>query len=216
MKRFRDRTEAGRRLGESLVARLRPADDILVLGLPRGGLPVAFEVAQTLHAPLDVLVARKLGVPGWEELAMGAIASGGVRVLNEAVARDIPPEVIEAVVARETRELQRRETAFRGRFNAPAVAGRTVIVVDDGVATGATLRAALLALRQLKPARLIAAVPVASPEAQAELAPLVDDWVALLTPVDFRAVGEWYEDFPQTPDAEVVRLLAEARAGQPG
>lgn len=216
MKGFRDRTEAGRQLGQALVSRLPVDADGLVLGLPRGGVPVAFEVARALNAPLDVIVVRKLGVPGWEELAMGAIASGGVRVLNDRVARDIPAEVLEAVVARETRELQRRETAFRGTFNAPAVAGRTVIVVDDGVATGATLRAALQVLRQLKPARLIAAVPVASPEAQAELAPLVDDWVALLTPVDFRAVGEWYEDFPQTPDAEVVRLLAAARAGQPG
>ena len=211
MKRFHDRTEAGRLLGKILAARLLPDGDTLVLGLPRGGVPVAFEVAQTLHAPLDVIVVRKLGVPGWEELAMGALASGGVQVLNERVARDIPPEVIEAVVTCETRELQRRETAFRGSAPPPAIAGRTVIVVDDGVATGATLRAALVAVRQLKPARLIAAVPVASPEAQADLAPLVDDWVALLTPEDFRAVGQWYEDFPQTLDAEVVRLLAEAR-----
>lgn len=212
MKGFRDRTEAGRRLAQVLVSRL-PADaGCLVLGLPRGGVPVAFEVARALNAPLDVLVVRKLGVPGLEELAMGAIASGGVRVLNDRVAREIPAEVIEATVARETRELERRETAFRGSAPPAAIAGRTVVVVDDGVATGATLRAALLALRQLKPARLIAAVPVASPDAQAELAPLVDDWVALLAPADFRAVGQWYEDFPQTPDAEVVRLLAEARA----
>lgn len=212
MKGFRDRTEAGRQLGQALAARLGARENILVLGLPRGGVPVAFEVAQTLHAPLDVIVVRKLGVPGWEELAMGALASGGVQVLNERVARDIPPEVIEAVVARETLELERRETAFRGSAPPPAIAGRTVVVVDDGVATGATLRAALQALRQLKPARLIAAVPVASPEAQAELAPRVDDWLALITPEDFRAVGQWYEDFPQTPDAEVVHLLAEARA----
>lgn len=211
MKRFHDRSEAGRLLGKILADRLPPAGDTLVLGLPRGGVPVAFEVARALNAPLDVLVVRKLGVPGWEELAMGAIASGGVRVFNERIVRDIPAEVIEAVIARETLELERRETTFQGTFAASAAAGRTVIVVDDGVATGATLRAALLALRQLKPARLIVAVPVASPEAKAELAPLADDWVALLIPDDFRAVGQWYEDFPQTPDAEVVRLLAAAR-----
>jgi predicted phosphoribosyltransferase len=216
MKGFRDRTEAGRQLGQALAARLGARENILVLGLPRGGVPVAFEVAQTLHAPLDVIVVRKLGVPGWEELAMGALASGGVQVLNERVARDIPAEVIEAAVARETLELERRGTAFRGSAPPPAIAGRTVVVVDDGVATGATLRAALQVLRQLKPARLIAAVPVASPEAQAEFAPLVDDWLALITPEDFRAVGQWYEDFPQTPDAEVVHLLAEARAGPTG
>lgn len=216
MKRFHDRREAGRLLGKILADRLPPAGDTLVLGLPRGGVPVAFEVARALNAPLDVLVVRKLGVPGWEELAMGAIASGGVRVFNERIARDIPAEVIEAVIARETLELERRETTFRGTSAASATAGRTVIVVDDGVATGATLRAALLALRQLKPARLIVAVPVASPEAKAELAPLADDWVALLIPDDFRAVGQWYEDFPQTPDAEVVRLLAAARASPTG
>ena len=216
MRPFRDRTEAGRRLGQALAGRLGARDGLLVLGLPRGGVPVAFEVARALNAPLDVIVVRKLGVPGWEELAMGALASGGVQVLNDRVARDIPAEVIEAVVARETLELERRETSFRGSSPPPAIAGRTVVVVDDGVATGATLRAALQALRQLKPARLIAAVPVASPEAQTELAPLVDDWVALLTPEDFRAVGQWYEDFPQTSDAEVVRLLADARAGPTG
>ena len=216
MKSFHDRTEAGQQLAKSLTARLPLPADCLVLGLPRGGVPVAFEVARALDAPLDVWVVRKLGVPGWEELAMGAIASGGVRVLNESIVHDLPAEVVEAVVARETRELQRREAMFRGSAPAPVIAGKTVIVVDDGVATGATLRAALESLHAFHPGRLIAAVPVASPEATAELAPLVDEWVALITPANFRAVGQWYEEFPQTPDAEVVRLLAVARSERAG
>ena len=216
MPRFRDRTEAGRQLGETLAARLPPGGDPLVLGLPRGGVPVAFEVARALGATLDVWLVRKLGLPGWEELAMGALASGGVQVLNEGVVGAVSDELLEAVVARETRELQRRERVFRGDAPPPIITGRTVIVVDDGVATGATLRAALLALRQLKPARLIAAVPVASREASELIQPLVDDWVALWVPEVFRAVGEGYADFPQPPDAEVVRLLAAARADHPG
>lgn len=188
-------------------------EDVIVLGLPRGGVPVAAEVARALRAPLDVLIVRKLGVPGWEELAMGAIASGGVRVLNESVVRaeGIPNEVIDQVTAREIKELRRRETGYRGHTGAPEVAGRTVIVVDDGIATGATLKAAVQALRQQAPSRLVIAVPVASADARATLEPMVDDFIALRTPSDFRAVGQWYADFSQTTDDEVRRLLTAAR-----
>lgn len=195
------------------LSRYANRGDVIVLGLPRGGVPVAAEVARALHAPLDVMIVRKLGVPGWEELAMGAIASGGVRVLNEPVVRaeGITEAMIENAAARELRELRRRETVYRGRPGAPEVAGKTVLVVDDGIATGATLQAAARALRQQAPDRLVVAVPVAAPDARAALEPMVDAFVALLTPSDFRAVAEWYTDFSQTTDEEVTRLLAEAR-----
>jgi len=189
--------------------------DVLVLALPRGGVPVAFEVARALRAPLDVFLVRKLGVPGQEELAMGAIASGGVRVVNEAVVRhlDIAPEVLDAVAAREQEELERRERAYRDERPAPDVRGRTVILVDDGLATGSTMRAAALALRQKGPARVVVAVPVASREACEEFRGEVDDVVCAATPEPFMGVGRWYEDFSQTTDEEVRSLLARPHGG---
>ncbi len=210
---FRDRREAGRLLAAPLTAYAhRP--DVLVLALPRGGVPVAYEVARALGAPLDVFLVRKLGVPGHEELAMGAIASGGVRVLNQEIVRAlrIPDEVIEAVAAQEQQELARRERLYRGDRPPPDVRERTVILVDDGLATGATMHAAVQALRQQQPARIVVAVPIAAPETCAELSGEVDDIVCAATPQPFHAVGLWYADFSQTTDDEVRDLLA--RAGE--
>ena len=211
---FRDRTDAGRRLA-ARMSKYAGRSDVLVLALPRGGVPVAFEVARALRAPLDVFLVRKLGVPGQEELAMGAIASGGVRVVNEAVVQhlDIAPEMIDAVTAREQGELERRERAYRDDRPAPDVRGRTVILVDDGLATGSTMRAAALALRQQGPARVVVAVPVASREACEEFRGEVDDIVCAATPEPFMGVGRWYEDFSQTTDEEVRELLARPRNG---
>src|SRR6202023_636023 len=206
---FRDRREAGRVLAERLAAYAnRP--DVLVLALPRGGVPVAYEVARALGAPLDVFVVRKLGVPGHEELAMGAIATGGVRVLNDQIVQRlrIPEYIVDAVAAREQPELRRRERLYRGGRPPPQVRGRTVILVDDGLATGATMRAAIMALRQLQPARIIVAIPTASPETCEELKAEVDEVVCAITPEPFLAVGHWYEDFSQTTDEEVRDLLA--------
>jgi putative phosphoribosyl transferase len=211
--RFRDRVEAGQMLAQSLTKYAnRPG--VLVLGLPRGGVPVAYEVAQALNAPLDVFVVRKLGVPGHEELAMGAIASGGVRVLNQSVIEmlDIPEETINAVAARELRELHRRERAFRDHRPPPEVRGRTIVLVDDGIATGSTMRAAIKALRQLKAERIIVAVPTAAPSTVEEMQPEVDEFVAIMTPDDFAGVGQWYEDFSQTGDDEVRELLQKSSA----
>jgi putative phosphoribosyl transferase len=207
--RFHDRRDAGQRLAQRLTS-YAGCDDVLVLGLPRGGVPVAFEVARALGAPLDVFLVRKLGVPGREELAMGAIATGGVRVLNPEVVGplEIPDEVIDAVAAEERDELERRQRAYRDDRPPPDVRGRTVILVDDGLATGSTMRAALAALRQQQPARVIVAVPVGSAEACAELQGLADESICLETPEPFRAVGLWYSDFSQTTDAEVTTLLA--------
>ena len=209
---FRDRTEAGQCLARELK-RYANLPDIIVLGLPRGGVPVAFEVAAALHAPLDVFVVRKLGTPGQPELAMGAIASGGMRVINEDVmrAQGIPIEVMDAVAEAEDRELKRRELAYRGCQSEPDVTGRTVILIDDGVATGATLRAAIRALRSQNPAQLIVGVPTAARSTFMELRTEVDGFVALMTPEPFFGVGEWYEDFSQTSDAEVAELLKRAR-----
>ena len=205
---FHDRKEAGQLLAQRLLHYAnRP--DVLVLGLPRGGVPVAYEVAQALHAPLDVMLVRKLGVPGQEELAMGAIASGGRRVLNAEVVQGlgIPPRVLEAVTAREQRELARRERLYRGDRPGFDVRGRTVILVDDGLATGATMRAAIAALRQQQPARVVVAVPVAPPSVCQELRAVADEVVCLLTPEPFFGVGAWYDDFSPTTDEEVSRLL---------
>ena len=213
---FRDRVHAGQLLAEALM-KYANRDDVLVLGLPRGGVPVAYEVANQLHAPLDVLIVRKLGVPDNEELAMGAIASGGVKVLNSAVVRTfgIPPDVIEQAVATQSKELRRRELAYRGHTGAPEIKGRIVILVDDGIATGSTIRAAVQALRQQHPKQVIIAVPTAAPDSCEDLEPIVDDLVTLMRPEDFRGVGQWYEDFSQTSDAEVTQLLARATLLEP-
>ncbi|HEX6909523.1 MAG TPA: phosphoribosyltransferase [Longimicrobium sp.] len=209
--RFRDRVEAGRALAAEL-GEYAGRGDVLVLALPRGGVPVGYEVAQALGAPLDVFIVRKLGVPGHEELAMGAIATGGVRVLNETVVQQlrIPGAAIDAVARREGEELERREREYRDGRPAPDVRGRTVILVDDGLATGATMRAAARALRQLGPARVVVAVPVAAGESCDEFRGEVDDVVCTLTPEPFFGVGMWYDDFSQTTDAEVRDLLARA------
>jgi predicted phosphoribosyltransferase len=213
--RFRDRHDAGRQLAARLAAYAdRP--EVIVLALPRGGVPVAYEVARALRAPLDVFLVRKLGVPGYEELAMGAVATGGVRVLNEPVVRGlhIPDHVIDAVTAREGHELARRESVYRDARPAPDVAGRTVIVVDDGLATGATMHAAIRALRRQHPARIVVAVPLASPETCGGLRAEIDEIICAATPEPFDSVGLWYEDFSQTTDDEVRQLLAQATQGQ--
>ena len=203
---FRDRADAGRVLAAQLH-HLAGASGLLVLGLPRGGVPVAYEVARTLQAPLEVFLARKLGVPEQPELAMGAVASGGVRVLHEAVvdALAIPPEVIDAVAAREGAEVARREQAY-GRPPLD-VAGRTVVVVDDGVATGSTMRAAVAALRAKGAGRIVVAVPVGARETCRQLAAEADEVVCARMPAGFHAVGQWYDDFTQTTDDEIRALL---------
>ena len=214
---FRDRTDAGRALARALSAYAnRP--DVVVLALPRGGVPVGFEVARALDAPLDVFLVRKLGVPGQEELAMGAIASGHVGVLNDNVVRmlNIPREVIDAVAAREQRELDRREREYRDGRPPVRVAGRTVILVDDGLATGSSMRAAVQALRQQVPKEIVVAVPVAAAETCEALRREVDDVVCAWTPEPFDAVGLWYDDFSQTSDAQVRELLERGNAHPAG
>jgi putative phosphoribosyl transferase len=206
---FRDRADAGQRLATQLMGYANRSD-VLVLALPRGGVPVAFEVAKALDAPLDVFLVRKLGLPDHEELAMGAIATGGVIVLNSEVVDmlRIPDRVIEAVAAAEQRELERRERRYRGDRPPPDVRGKAVILVDDGLATGSTMRAAANALRDQQPARLIVAVPIAAPEICDTFRDEVDEVVCAITPQPFYAVGLWYEDFAQTTDDEVRDLLA--------
>ncbi|NJR73649.1 MAG: phosphoribosyltransferase [Scytonema sp. CRU_2_7] len=208
---FKNRKAAGQFLAKNLAAYAN-YPDTLVLALPRGGVPVAFEVARALNAPLDVFVVRKLGVPEQKELAMGAIASGGVQVLNEEIVRSlgISEVVIQKVAAKEQQELERREHLYRGDRPIPILHGRTVILVDDGLATGATMRAAVVALQQHKPAKIIVAVPVSASETCEEFEAKVDEIVCLATPNPFYSVGLWYEDFPQTTDEEVRELLKKA------
>jgi predicted phosphoribosyltransferase len=206
--RFQNRKEAGRILAARLVAYTNHPDAV-VLALPRGGVPVGFEVARELDLPLDVLLVRKLGVPGHEELAMGAIASGGVRYLNRAVIESfkIRPEVLEEAERREALELMRREALYRGNRPPLNVEGRTVILVDDGVATGSTVRVAIQVLRSQHAGRIVVATPAAPPSAKWEIAPLVDDFIAVVSPEDFYGVGQFYEDFSQTDDDTVFELL---------
>jgi putative phosphoribosyl transferase len=218
--RFRDRTEAGQRLAEMLAAYAnRP--DVQVLGLPRGGVPVAFVVARTLHVSLDVMIVRKLGVPGEEELAMGAVSPGGVCVLNDDVIRQlqVSPEAIQAVAVRERSEVTRREQVYRNDRPLPDLRGRTVILIDDGIATGATMRAAIAAVRAQQPARIVVAVPVAAVETCDALRTDVDEVVCVFASDAFLGVGLWYDDFPQITDDAVCALLAwawtaEARQNQ--
>lgn len=213
--RFRDRQDAGQRLAVRLGGYAHRSD-VLVLALPRGGVPVAFEVARVLEAPLDVFVVRKLGVPGHRELALGAIATGGVRVLNPEVVYglNLSPDLVDRVTAQEEVELAWREQAYRGERPPPGVRGRIVILVDDGLATGATMRAAVAALRRLEPARIVAAVPTAAPETCEMLRAEADEVVCADTPEPFVAVGRWYEDFSETTDDEVRDLLDHAAVGR--
>ena len=211
---FDDRADAGRRLGAKLGA-YAGRGDVVVLALPRGGVPVAGEVARALAAPLDVLVVRKLGVPGYAELAMGAVAGGGVLVLDDVVVETlgITDAMIARAAARERAEVERRERAYRGSRPAPKVEGKTVILVDDGIATGSTVRAAVAALRRSHPARVVVATPVAPPSACRTLRSEADEVVCVATPERFGSVGTWYRSFPQASDAEVREVLARETDG---
>jgi len=212
-RQFKDRAEAGRLLAQKLRGYAHQPD-VLVLALPRGGVPVACEVARALGLPIDVFIVRKLGTPGQRELAMGAIATGGVRVLNDDVIRlmRIPEQAIDIVSAEEQREMERRELAYRGSRPAPRLKGRTLILVDDGLATGSTMHAAVASLRQLQPARIVVAIPVAPRSTLREFAGEADEVVCVLAPDEpFEGVGRWYLDFSQTTDKEVRELLDRAR-----
>jgi putative phosphoribosyl transferase len=208
---FQDRTDAGQRLAEKLTA-YKNIHSVLVLALPRGGVPVALPIAHALNAPLDIFVVRKLGVPGHEELAMGAIASGGIMIINEIVYRSLPISETQfrTITQRELQEIQRRERAYRGDRPLPRIEDRLIILVDDGLATGATMRVAVQALRQKHPTQIVVAVPVASDETCDEFRDEVDEIVCAVTPQPFVAVGLWYKDFSQTSDEEVRQLLQAA------
>ena len=214
---FPDRSTAGQMLGARLV-QFANEQPLLVLALPRGGVPVAFEVATALHAPLDVFLVRKLGFPGQEELAIGAIATGGARLLNAAIIRSLhlPPEQVEEITQQETKELERRQLLYRGDREPPNIQGHTVILVDDGIATGSSMRVAVTALRQKNPQKLIVAIPVAPASVYRQLQREADKVVCLSTPPDFYAVGEWYRDFSQVSDATVRDLLDRAESSSHG
>jgi len=219
MKRFKDRNQAGQRLAQRLVELgYDRRQNLLVVGLPRGGVPVAYQIARRLQAPLDVWVVRKLGTPGHEELAMGSIASGGGRVLNQDIVDSLQISVdsIAEVELRQRTELERRELLYRGSKAFPELDGKTVLLVDDGLATGATMKAAIASVKQKLPGRLVVAVPVAPPDTVAEIETLVDQVVCLETPDFFQAVGLWYEHFPQTTDEEVLELLQTPAAQENG
>ena len=212
MERFRDRSHAGTELARRLKE-YATADDVLVLGLARGGIPVAFRVAEGLDVPMDVFIVRKLGVPGHEELAMGAIASGGIRVINEDVVKhlSITEEAIARVAAQEQGLLENRERVYRSGRAVPDLRGKTIILVDDGVATGASIRAAVHAIRAQEPKRIVVAAPVGAPSTCRELEALADEVVCLRTPPEMQAIGAWYQDFSQTPDEEVKECLSRAK-----
>lgn len=209
---FANRTSAGRELAEALDG-YQDRENVIVYGLPRGGVPVAFEVATALQAPLDVLIVRKLGVPGHPELAMGALASRGVKVINDSVVRQlgIPDHDIDRITDQQRQEVEERERRFRGDIEVPDPEGAVAIVIDDGMATGSTMRASIQALREMSPAEIVVAVPVASPDVCEEFEQVADQVVCLATEHPFGAVGVWYQDFDQTTDQEVIDLLAKAR-----
>ena len=208
---FNDRRDAGRKLAQKLSAYANQSD-VVVLALPRGGVPVAYEVALALNAPLDIFTVRKLGLPGHEELAMGAIATGGARVINQDVVRsfNVPRGVIEAVAKQELNELERRERVFRGNRIMPEIHGKTAILIDDGLATGASMQAAILGLRAKNPARIVVAVPTAPLETCEAFKKLVDEMICATSPEPFYGVGQWYEDFSQVTDEQVQTLLKQA------
>lgn len=216
LERFHDRNEAGRKLADALISYANKPN-LLVLGLPRGGVPVAYAVAEKLHAPLDVFLVRKLGVPGYEELAMGALAWGDVTVFNEEIVSSIhiSQNAIKSAIARESEELKRRNTEYRGNKPFPKITGKTIILIDDGLATGATMKAAVTAIQQLHPEKLVVAIPVAAVDSYQTIKQMVDEIVCLETPEPFYAVGAWYSDFSQTTDGEVITLLKQAHKFEP-
>jgi predicted phosphoribosyltransferase len=212
MEKYLNRSDAGKVLAQHLEA-YAGREDVLVLALPRGGVPVAFEIADALDVKLDIFIVRKIGVPGHAELAMGAIAMGNTRVFNDSIISDlgISQAAIESVIAEEKTELCRRELAYRGNIPFPSLQGKTIILVDDGIATGATIRVAIKALRQLHPASIVVAVPVADKSICDEIEPLVDQLICPMQPHHLYAVGAWYDDFSQTEDDEVYSILKKAR-----